>query len=158
MKEVSSFDTGWGLTVRDKDRGQMDISGDGTIAFGVRQDYRAYSLGGFEKSGSDNTYVLLGGGGHKLESALDVNYATSAGNADTVDRVHLEWSGELTYDQYSYLAAWTNDGIKIKAVNKNQFAKSDHTHSIYAVNENYGGFKKAERLPTSGFYQSNESE
>lgn len=154
----NSFDTGWGLSVRDKDRGQTDISGDGTIAFGIRQDYRAYSLGGFEKSGSDNTYVLLGGGGHKLESALDVNYATSAGNADTVDRVHLEWSGELTYDQYSYLAAWTNDGIKIKAVNKNQFAKSDHTHSIYAVNENYGGFKKAERLPTSGFYQSNESE
>lgn len=37
-------------------------------------------------------------------------------------------------------------------------SKSDHTHNIYAVNENYGEFKKAERLPTSGFYQSNESE
>lgn len=78
----NSFDTGWGLTVRDKDRGQTDISGDGTIAFGVRQDYRAYSLGGFEKSGSDNTYVLLGGGGHKLESALNV------ANADKLDGQH----------------------------------------------------------------------
>lgn len=37
-------------------------------------------------------------------------------------------------------------------------SKSDHTHSIYAVNENYGGFKKEERLPTSGFYQSYISE
>lgn len=71
----NSFDIGWGLTVRDKDRGQTDISGDGTIAFGVRQDYRAYSLGGFEKSGSDNTYVLLGGGDHKLESSLNVAYS-----------------------------------------------------------------------------------
>lgn len=78
----NSFDTGWGLSVRDKDRGQTDISGDSTIAFGVRQDYRAYSLGGFEKSGSDNSYVLLGGGGHKAESALNV------ANADTVDGEH----------------------------------------------------------------------
>ena len=78
----NSFDTGWGLTIRDKDRGQMDISGDGTITFGVRQDYRAYSLGGFEKSGSDNTYVLLGGGGHKLESSLNV------ANADKLDSYH----------------------------------------------------------------------
>ena len=37
-------------------------------------------------------------------------------------------------------------------------ASASHTHSYYAVNENYGGFKKAERLPTSGFYQSSESE
>lgn len=37
-------------------------------------------------------------------------------------------------------------------------ASASHTHSYYAVNENYGGFKKAERLPTSGFYQSKESE
>lgn len=79
----NSFDTGWGLSVRDKDRGQTDISGDGTIAFGVRQDYRAYSLGGFEKSGSNNSYVLLGGGGHKLESALRVAYASSSNLATT---------------------------------------------------------------------------
>lgn len=37
-------------------------------------------------------------------------------------------------------------------------ASASHTHSYYAVNENYGGFKKAERLPISGFYQSHESE
>lgn len=78
----NSFDTGWGLTIRDKDKGQMNISGSNTIAFGVRQDYRAYSLGGFEKAGSSNSYVLLGGGDHKLESALSV------ANADMVDGYH----------------------------------------------------------------------
>lgn len=78
----NSFDTGWGLTVRDKDRGQTDISGDGTIAFGVRQDYRAYSLGGFEKAGSNNSYVLLGGGGHKLESSLNVANANTISGYD----------------------------------------------------------------------------
>lgn len=84
----NSFNTGWGLSVRDKDRGQTDISGNGTIAFGIRQDYRAYSLGGFEKSGSDNSYVLLGGGGHKLESALNV------ANANTVGGYHYN---DFTY-------------------------------------------------------------
>lgn len=87
----NSFDTGWGLSVRDKDRGSTDISGDGTIAFGIRQDYRAYSLGGFEKSGSDNSYVLLGGGGHKLESALNV------ANANTVGGYHYN---DFTYKKY----------------------------------------------------------
>lgn len=87
----NSFDTGWGLSVRDKDRGQTDISGNGTIAFGIRQDYRAYSLGGFEKSGSDNSYVLLGGGGHKLESALNV------ANANTVGGYHYN---DFTYKKY----------------------------------------------------------
>lgn len=43
---------------------------------------------GFIKSGSSNSYVLLGGGGHKTESSLSVSYAASAGNADTVDNYH----------------------------------------------------------------------
>lgn len=53
---------------------------------------------------------------------------TQVDNADTTDGVHLEQSGQLTYDQYSWLAGWTNDGKKIKAVNKSQFATSGHTH------------------------------
>ena len=62
-------------------------------------------------------------------SNFKVAYATSAGNADTVDGKHAS-----------------------------DFAPASHTHGYYAVNENYGGFKKAGRLPTSGFYQSYESE
>ena len=66
-----------------------------------------YTTTGFKKNGSSDSYVLLGGGGHKSIS---------------------------------------------------DFATSGHTHSIYAANENYGGFIKSGRLPISGFYQSCESE
>lgn len=95
----NSFDTGWGLSIRDKDRGQMDISGNDTIAFGVRSDYRAYSLGGFEKSGSNNSYVLLGGGDHKLESALSVALAQQAvGAALYIGVETLQSAGYLASD------------------------------------------------------------
>ena len=43
---------------------------------------------GFKKDNSSDSYVLLGGGGHKAISSLSVNYASSAGNADTVDGEH----------------------------------------------------------------------
>ena len=36
---------------------------------------------GFIKNGSSDSYVLLGGGGHKAESSLSVSYASSAGSA-----------------------------------------------------------------------------
>lgn len=54
--------------------------------------------------------------------------ADNAVNSDTTDGVHLEWAGELGVNDYTWLAGWTNDGKKIKAVNKNQFATSGHTH------------------------------
>ena len=49
---------------------------------------------GFAKTGSSDSYVLLGGGGHQTISSLSVNYANSAGNADTLDGTHL--NGLLT--------------------------------------------------------------
>lgn len=110
----NSFNTGWGLSVRDKDMTETDISGDGTIAFGVRQDHRAYSLGGFEKSGSDNSYVLLGGGGHKAESALNV------ANADTVDGAHLIRYGNGTgikQAYYFYVQGDNTSYIKLGTLN-----------------------------------------
>lgn len=39
---------------------------------------------GFKKVNSDDSYVLLGGGGHKTVSSLSVNYANSAGIANSV--------------------------------------------------------------------------
>lgn len=84
----NSFDTGWGLSVRDKDLYQTDISSDDTVAFGIRQDYKLYSKGGFEKKDSSDDYVLLGGGGHSKITDLSV------ANADTVDGYHA--SGLLT--------------------------------------------------------------
>ena len=95
----NSFDTGWGLSVRDKDINQTDISGDNTIAFGIRQDHRAYSLGGFVKNGSSDSYVLLGGGGHKLESALSVSLAQQAiGTALYIGIETLQNAGYLASD------------------------------------------------------------
>lgn len=115
----------------------------------------------YASGNNTTTYQIrfpLDSGTVALTKNIPSSLPANGGNADTVDGVHLEWSGELAYDQYTWLAAWTNDGSKIKAVNKNQFAPASHSHNYYAVNENYGGFKKAERLPTSGFYQSAESE
>lgn len=43
---------------------------------------------GFKKYNSSDSYVLLGGGGHKAISSLSVNYANSAGNAGTLDGIH----------------------------------------------------------------------
>lgn len=45
--------------------------------------YASLIASGFLKNGSSDSYVLLGGGGHKLESALNV------ANADTLDGAHL---------------------------------------------------------------------
>ena len=109
---------------------------------------------GFKKDNSSDSYVLLGGGGHKAISSLSVNYAssagsansvawsnvsgrptkvsqftndtgyitssgscayaTSAGNADKVDGVHVTWAGELT--STTYLAAWEANGSALRAI------------------------------------------
>lgn len=78
----NSFDVGWGFSVRDKNLNQTDISSDDTVAFGIRQTYKLYSRGGFEKKDSSDDYVLLGGGGHSKITDLSVS------NADTVDGIH----------------------------------------------------------------------
>lgn len=44
---------------------------------------------GYKKQALTDVYALLAGGGHKLISSLSVNYASSAGNADTLDGAHL---------------------------------------------------------------------
>lgn len=149
----NSFDSGWGLSVRDKDLNQTDISSDDTVAFGVRETtYKLYSRGGFEKKDSSNDYVLLGGGGHskitelsvsnadkldgihanglltalsnsdkgisitvggttKSVSNISVNYASSAGNADTVDGYHATTA--RIFDNVISFGSWSdvwNDG------------------------------------------------
>lgn len=115
----NSFDTGWGLSVRDKDLNQTDISNDNTIAFGVRQDHRAYSLGGFEKAGSSNSYVLLGGGDHKLESALNV------ANADKLDGYHADniqsagWRSLYRTGGSSGVIKWTRIGRCVSTARDN---------------------------------------
>lgn len=70
---------------------------------------------GFKKDNSSDSYVLLGGGGHKAISSLSVNYASSAGNADTVDGEHLIKNGSGTgIKQVYYFNAQDNNTSYIK--------------------------------------------
>lgn len=153
----NSFDTGWGLTVRDKDRGQTDISGGGTITFGVRQDYRAYSLGGFEKAGSDNSYVLLGGGGHTLLSSLngshnhDGRYVRAFGTSN--DNIDSDWGQSFkTFDPIpSGTPPEQNPNISILNIGENfirrkQLAFIWDNDNIYYRRHTDSGFTNWRRL------------
>lgn len=57
---------------------------------------------GFKKDNSSDSYVLLGGGGHKAISSLSVNYASSAGSASSV-----AWSN--VSGRPTKLSQFTND-------------------------------------------------
>jgi hypothetical protein len=50
-----------------------------------------------------------------ITSSGSCAYATSAGNADTVDGVHVTWAGEIV--NTSWLSAWENDGSALRAIN-----------------------------------------
>lgn len=59
-------------------------------------------------------YLLLSNGDSKAISSLSVNYANSAGNADTTDGVHIDWS--TNYTKGNYLAIWDNKGDCIRPI------------------------------------------
>lgn len=61
-------------------------------------------------------WYLQGYYGSSYHAGVQVAYANSAGNADTVDSVHLEWAGSQAASSTTWLAGWTADGTKIKAV------------------------------------------
>ena len=92
----NSSDTGWNFQVMDKDIG-TDMTNDATRSFGVNQNHQAWSLAGFVKSGSSDSYVLLGGGGHKALSDFSMShshpYLPLAGGTMT---------GSLTVKQYIF--------------------------------------------------------
>lgn len=50
-----------------------------------------------------------------ITSSGSCAYATSAGNADTVDGVHVTWAGVLT--STSHLVAWESDGSALRDIN-----------------------------------------
>ena len=76
-----------------------------------------------------------------ITSSGSCSYATSAGNADTVDSIHVQWSGELL--SANYLCAWEEDGSKLRAISPTKLKLSifvddilsgkysliNHTHS-----------------------------
>ena len=61
-------------------------------------------------------------------STLPINVAR-ANNAGNANGVIPEWSGYIAWADTGWIAAWNNDGTKIKALDKNSFAPSSHTHN-----------------------------
>ena len=107
-----------------------------------------YTTDGFKKEGSNDNYVLLGGGGHKAESSLSVNYAASAGsvawdnvankpaslpanggnadtatNADTVDGEHL----------MTQVSDWNTNSLSIFKSSENSVSNAPTTNYTYGV-------------------------
>lgn len=98
----NAFDTGWGFQVHDEDlaNAQSNVFNDNTRTFGVTDGYNVWARGGFVKNGSDNTHVLLGGGGHAAISELYVNYANTAGSAPASDV--YAWAKAATKPSYTH--------------------------------------------------------
>lgn len=72
---------------------------------------------GFKKDNSSDSYVLLGGGGHKAISSLSVNYASSAGSASSV-----AWSN--VSGRPTKLSQFTNDSGYITSSGSCAYATS----------------------------------
>lgn len=66
-------------------------------------------------SGTSTGTSLSQKGANSLYNALHNGYASSAGNADTVDGVHVTWAGVLT--STSHLVAWESDGSALRNIN-----------------------------------------
>ena len=92
-------------------------------------------------SNSDKGISITVGGTTKSVSNISVNYASSAGNADTVDGVHVTWAGELT--STNYLVAWESDGSAIRAIKPSNVTvgnsdKLDGYHTTSGNNKPWG--------------------
>ena len=90
--------------------------------------------GGFIKTGSSNSYVLLGGGGHKLESSLSVS------NADKVDGYHFS---DLEDRYVNITGDWMNWNAQIYFKGKGEstsvyskigYATSASSQTMHCVN------------------------
>ena len=92
---------------------------------------------GFIKNGSSSSYVLLGDGGHKTISSLSVNYANSAGNADTVDGYHAT-SGRTFNGNINWASNWNDT-----------WSDGTHTHPWYGFDHRY---------PNTGAYSTTISD
>lgn len=87
--------------------------------------------------------VGLGSVDNTADANKSVKYATSAGSATSASNVKDSGTGNATtfayskaglnYDQYTWLAAW--NGLELRAINKNQFARASHSHDYVPSNQ-----------------------
>jgi hypothetical protein len=120
----------------------MIVANDGAIDFfsNVQNGWNSRKAGsfdtsgywngaGFKKDNSSDSYVLLGGGGHKAISSLSVNYASSAGSASSV-----AWSN--VSGRPTKLSQFTNDSGYITSSGSCAYAtnadKVDGVHVTWA--------------------------
>lgn len=116
--------------------------------------YTSIKASGFIKNGSSSSYVLLGDGGHKAESSLRVAYASSSGNADTLDSVHLNGIftafGNNNYNitatiggvTKSFLVNWAADSDKLDGYHANSLLTSV-TNTNNGISVTVGGTTKS---------------
>ena len=88
-------------------------SGSGTLALTSDIPTKVSSLS------NDSGYITSSG---------SCSYATSAGNADTTDGVHIKWAGALT--STSHLVAWEDDGSALRDLNPVHLKLSQFTDDI----------------------------
>jgi hypothetical protein len=112
----NSSDTGWNFQVMDKDLG-TDMTNDTTRSFGVNSSHQAFSLGGFVKSGSSDSYVLLGGGGHLQISDSNTNstIVKRTGSGYIYGTYFNQSSSAETPTTSSYLMYANSDGFLRKS-------------------------------------------
>ena len=63
-----------------------------------------------------------------ITSSGSCSYATSAGNADKVDGVHVTWSGSIT--ETDWLTAWENNGTALRAISPSSIKLSKFNDDI----------------------------
>ena len=86
-----------------------------------------------------------------ITSSGNCSYATSAGNADKVDGVHVTWSGSLT--STSHLVAWESDGSALRDINPSSIKLSQFTDDILSgkyLSLGGGAMKANSRISASG--------
>ncbi len=104
--------------------------------------------------------VGLGNVDNTADSAKSVKYATSAGSAGSASNVKDSGDSNaitfayskagLNYGDYTWLAGW--NGREMRAVNKNQFATSGHTHNYAGKSSKVSATLSASSWSGSGPY------
>lgn len=86
-----------------------------------------------------------------ITSSGSCSYATSAGNADTVDGRHITWAGSLS--STSHLVAWESDGSALRDISPSNIKLSQFNDDILSgkyLSLNGGAMKANGRISASG--------